>query len=81
MDESGYPISAFALRSRFDKAREIAGIDKAHFQFRDLRAKAGTDKEESAGMEAAKSQLGHTSENMTRHYVRHRRGKRVTPTK
>jgi integrase len=46
-----------------------------------LRAKAGTDKEESAGMEAAKNQLGHANETMTRHYVRHRRGKKVMPTK
>lgn len=81
VDETGYPISPLALRSRFDKARERAGIDKALFQFRDLRAKAGTDKEDREGMEAAKNQLGHTSESMTRHYVRHRQGKRVTPTK
>ena len=35
----------------------------------------------SAQQAAAKDQLGHTSENMTRHYVRHRRGKKVMPTK
>jgi integrase len=81
VDETGYPISPLALRSRFDKAREKVGIDKALFQFRDLRAKAGTDKEDREGIEAAKNQLGHTSESMTRHYVRHRQGKRVTPTK
>lgn len=81
VDETGLPLSTFALRSRFDKARENAGIDKSLFQFRDLRAKAGTDKEEKEGMEAAKNQLGHANESMTRHYVRHRRGKKVTPTK
>lgn len=81
VDESGYPLTAGTLRSRFDKAREIANVDKPLFQFRDLRAKAGTDKEENAGMETTKNQLGHTSENTTRRYIRHRRGKKVTATK
>ena len=51
------------------------------FQFRDLRAKAGADTEETRGMAAAKDQLGHSSEVMTAHYVCHRRGKLVKPTK
>ena len=44
------------LRHRFDKAREKAGVE---FQFRDLRAKAGTDKAESQEIHAAQKQLGH----------------------
>lgn len=47
--EDGSPMTASMLRGRFDKAREAAGIPKAEFQFRDLRAKAGTDKVESSG--------------------------------
>ncbi|TFW35840.1 hypothetical protein E4O92_01125 [Massilia horti] len=47
------------------------------FQFRDLRAKAGTDKEEQQGMHAAKDQLGHASETMTRRYIRYRKGNYV----
>jgi len=85
---NGQPMSKFMLRGAFDRAREaaikehpaLAGQIKA-FQFRDLRAKAGTDKDEIAGMGAAKDQLGHTTEQMTKHYVRHRKGKLVTPTK
>ncbi len=92
-NEQGAALSALALRFRFEKAREAAA-KKAHeqkqfelataikaFQFRDLRAKAGTDKEESAGMAAAKDQLGHADEQMTRRYVQHRKGKLVTPTR
>lgn len=79
-DERGAPLSQFALRSRFDCAREKAGISKQSFQFRDLRAKAATEKEQSAGMEAAKKQLGHTSETMTKRYVRNRIGTLVKPT-
>lgn len=84
----GKPMTKAALRGGFDRARDAAV--KAHpemeskiraFQFRDLRAKAGTDTEETRGMAAAKDQLGHSSEVMTAHYVRHRRGKLVKPTK
>lgn len=91
VNEKGKPLTASALRGRFDKARDaavrMATGDPAlvknikAFQFRDLRAKAGTDTEEAGGIAAAKDQLGHTSEAMTKHYVRHRKGKLVRPTK
>jgi integrase len=51
-------------------------------QLRDLRAKAATDKAESAGdIRQAQRQLGHTTISMTEHYTRKRRGEKVTPTK
>lgn len=87
-DDRGQPMSKAMLRGAFDRARDAAAL--AHpglaaaireFQFRDLRAKAATDKEESAGMTAAQDQLGHSTSAMTAHYVRHRRGKLVKPTK
>lgn len=57
--------------------REIAA-----FQLRDLPAKAGTDKAESSGdIVQARDQLGHTTVTMTEHYVRNRKGKKITPTK
>lgn len=52
-DENGQPLSQFALRSRFDKARTAAGVD---FQFRDIRAKAATDMGDLAH---SQSLLGH----------------------
>ena len=85
---SGQPMTAGMLRGAFGRARTVAAekfplLAKQIFayQFRDLRAKAGTDKEESEGMGAAQDQLGHTTATMTSHYVRHRKGKLVTPTK
>ncbi len=82
VDNSGQKISASALRGHFDRAREIAGIKKADFQFRDLRGKAATDKTESSGdIRQAQKQLGHTTVTMTEHYVRGRKGDKVTPTK
>lgn len=71
-----------ALRGHFDRAREAAGISKELFQFRDLRAKAGTDKAESSGdIRQAQKQLGHSNITMTETYIRERKGSKVTPTK
>lgn len=80
--EDGLPMTMSMLRGRFDKAREAAKIPKAEFQFRDLRAKAGTDKAEtSKDILQARDQLGHTTVGMTEQYIRNRRGKKITPTK
>lgn len=51
------------------------------FRFRDLRAKAATEKNDLDGMSATQDLLGHSSENIARQYVRHRVGKRLNPTK
>lgn len=84
----GTPMTKYMLRGAMDRARSAATAARPdlaaqikEFQFRDLRAKAATDKEESQGITAAQEQLGHTTPTMTRHYVRHRKGKLVTPTK
>lgn len=80
MGDNGQPLQARAVQNRFAVAREAAGLPE--FQFRDLRAKAGTDKAEAAGdIRQAQKQLGHSSVVMTEHYVRSRRGEKVSPTK
>nr|WP_155648223.1 tyrosine-type recombinase/integrase [Burkholderia cepacia] len=80
VDEHGRPLGRAALRFRFDRARDAAGISKADFQFRDFRAKAGTDKEYASDLRGAQSLLGHGTVAMTEHYVR-KRGAKVTPTR
>jgi integrase len=81
-NESGGLLSYNALRMRFDKARAAAGLDHTTIQFRDLRAKAATDKAESSGdIRQAQKQLGHRQVSMTEHYTRQRKGDLVTPTK
>jgi len=77
VNERGAPMTAAMLRKRFDKARKSAGIDIATFQFRDLRAKAATDTDESAGIKDAQTLLGHSTEAMTSKYIRHKVGKKV----
>jgi len=81
VNEDGQPLTYYAMRHRFDKARIAAGIEFDDFQFRDLRAKAATDKTDAEDIRAAQQQLGHASVTMTEHYVRKRRGRKVTPTK
>lgn len=72
-DDCGRPLSALALRSRFDKARKAAGVS---FQFRDIRAKAATD---TGDLAHSQKLLGHKNREMTEHYVRRRTGERVAP--
>lgn len=79
VDERGKPMTYRQMHDRFCKARDEAKVD---FQFRDLRAKAASDKADSSGdIREAQRQLGHTSVVMTEHYVRSRRGAKVNPTK
>lgn len=68
-DERGQKMTKAKLRSRFEKAREDAGISGADFQFRDLRRKGGSDLRTQAGKDAAQALLGHSTEQMTEHYT------------
>ena len=78
----GQPLTYNQLYDHFRNARASAGTVAKGFQMRDLRAKAGTDKADSAGdIRKAQAQLGHTTVTMTEHYVRRRKGDKVTPTK
>lgn len=82
VNERGQPMRLQVLQTRFEKARAKAGIEKSSLQFRDLRAKAATDKADSSGdIRQAQKQLGHTTVGMTEQYVRNRRGEKVNPTK
>jgi integrase len=81
VNEEGQPLGKYALRFRFESARTAAGIKGDDFQFRDLRAKAATDKTDNTrDIRQAQQQLGHTSVTMTESYVRKRRGRKVMPT-
>src|SRR6266581_9290139 len=56
-----------------------AAIAVRGFQFRDLRAKPGTDKADSTDLREAQQQLGHKSVKTTEIYLRARAGEKVTP--
>lgn len=72
-DDNGRPLTALALRGRFDKARKAAGVA---FQFRDIRAKTASD---TGDLGHSQRLLGHKNRDMTEHYVRERIGQRVKP--
>ena len=92
-NETGQPLSYFALDNRFEVARAkvVAKLKKAKrdddaqhvlaFQFRDLRAKAGTDQADATDIRTAQQQLGHKNIKTTEIYVRARKGDKVKPTK
>lgn len=69
VDELGKPMTKPKLRTRFEAAREKAGIDGAAFQFRDLRRKAAADLRDQVNIEASQQLLGHSSVTMTEHYA------------
>ncbi|MGQ5524963.1 tyrosine-type recombinase/integrase [Chitinimonas sp. PSY-7] len=78
VDNDGTPLEMSTIRSKFERARSRSGQT---WQFRDLRAKAATEKEMVSGIAAAQDQLGHTTSTMTAAYVRNRAGKLVKPTR
>lgn len=80
VNENGRKIGVNAMSRKWAKACEVAGV--VGLQFRDLRAKAATDKADTSGnLRAAQRQMGHSSVVMTGHYTRNRRGAKVTPTR
>ena len=82
INEKSERMTLGALQKRFSVARARAGVPVGDFQFRDLRAKAGTDNTDSSGdIRQAQRQLGHKSLTMTEHYVRKRRGEKIGPTR
>lgn len=83
-NKKGEKLTALKLGQLFSYLRQkVAAIYPAQsqqilsFQFRDLRAKSGTDKAMEQGEEAARQQLGHTSVKMTKTYIR--KAQIVTP--
>lgn len=69
-----------ALKQQLIKTRPELAEELEQFQFRDLRAKSGTDSYlQSGNIETARQQLGHTDSRMTRVYIR--KHKAIKPLK
>lgn len=77
-DGNGQPVGYWRFVKLFAKAKKAAGQS---WQFRDLRAKAATEKTDEAGPRAAQKLLGHASVTTTENYIRNRVGERVKPLK
>jgi integrase len=76
----GKPVTVRWISALWKRAKDAAGITR-DIQFRDLRAKAVSDKEEVSDIREAQALAGHSTVAMTEHYSRKRRGMKVTPTK
>jgi site-specific recombinase XerD len=81
VDERGQPLGKDALRYRFDKARRLAGVEKAAYQYRDLRGKAVTDIAATGDLKGARDLAGHASVTTTEGHYERARGCSVKPTK
>lgn len=78
VQEKGQRVSYWRLAHLFQDARKATG---EMWQFRDLRAKAATERTEESGAREAQRLLGHSSVTMTEAYIRQRRGEKVKPLK
>jgi integrase len=77
-DDKGQPFTYWRFVKAFQAARDSVG---QKWQFRDLRAKTGTEKTDELGPREAQRLLGHASVTTTETYIRNRRGDRVKPLK
>lgn len=78
----GHAGVAFTREAAGEFTMLAARAEKDLFQFRDLRAKAGTDKTELSGStRAAQREFGRASIKMAGHYVRERKRYNVDPTR
>jgi integrase len=69
VDEAGKAMTKAKLRSRFEAARDAAGVSGSAFQFRDLRRKAAADLRDQKDIFASQALLGHANVQMTEHYA------------
>lgn len=77
-DDNGQPLTYWRFVHAFQEVRNGSGQT---WQFRDIRAKTGTEKTDELGPREAQRLLGHASVTTTEVYIRNRRGDRVKPLK
>jgi integrase len=77
--QSGTAITYSGASTAWKRAVKRAGV--AGVMFRDLRAKALTDKEERDGMQAARHMGSHATESQTADYVRHKTARKTGATR
>lgn len=74
----GQPMTYEALSNSFQRALKRSGV--LPFMFRDIRARALTDKDEREGRAAANAMGTHTTEGQTADYIRHKAPRRTKAT-
>jgi integrase len=77
--QDGKALSYWGASSAWQRARKRSGV--VGCTFKDLRAKALTDKEEREGMQAARTMGSHSTEQQTSDYVRSKGTKKTGATR
>jgi integrase len=77
--QDGQPYTYSGASSAWKRAVQRAKVKDVHFH--DLRAKALTDKDRAEGMDAARTMGGHSTQDQTADYVRHRTAKKTAATR
>lgn len=77
--QEGEPLTYWGAASAWKRAMKRAGVKGCTFH--DIRAKALTDKEAREGMQEARKQGTHATEQQTATYIRQRGGERTGATK
>lgn len=77
----GSAYTYWGIRSAWVRACERAGIELDMLHIHDMRGRAGMDKRDADGKEAAQALLGHTNLRTTEHYIEGKTIKRVKPVR
>lgn len=78
---TGSPYTYWGIRSAWVRACERAEIDIGALHIHDMRGRAGVDKVEADGKEAAQKLLGHANMRTTEHYTEGKTIAKVKPAK
>lgn len=77
--QDGLPLTYSGASTAWKRAVKRAGIEAV--MFRDIRAKAITDKEEREGMMAARNMAAHSTDSQTADYVRRKTSRKTGATR
>lgn len=77
--QDSQPYSYWGFNSAWQRAKKRAGLPGV--EFRDMRAKALTDKNDAEGIQAAKTMGAHATERQTADYIRSRKAKKTGATR
>jgi len=77
--QHGQPMTYSGAESAWKRAVKRAGVQAVHFH--DIKAKALTDVDEKRGIGQAQTMGGHSTQNQTADYIRHKKAKKTGATR
>ena len=77
--QHGQPMTYSGAESAWKRAVKRVGVQSVHFH--DIKAKALTDVDEKRGIWQAQTMGGHSTQNQTADYIRHKKAKKTGATR